>query len=76
MSPNALHPAQLALLSEQVQLPTLARLAVTFAVMVTVWDMNSRSRKSLARLEPYELDDIGLTDTQARKECNKWFCQR
>jgi len=76
MSPNALHPAQLALLNSQAQLPTLARVAVTVAVMLTKWDMNWRTRKALGRLEPFELDDIGLSPRDASNEANKRFYQR
>lgn len=76
MSPNALHPAQLALLNSQAQLPTLARVAVTVAVLLTKWDMNWRTRKALGRLDPYELDDIGLTPHQAKREADKRFYQR
>jgi len=76
MSPNALHPAQLAMLSEQVQLPTLARLSVTFAVIVTKWDMNRRTRLALKQLTPDELRDVGITPAQARHEANKRFYQR
>ncbi|MCK0121422.1 DUF1127 domain-containing protein [Loktanella sp. F6476L] len=76
MSSNAIHPAQLALLNSQAQLPTLARVAVTVAVMATKWDMNWRTRKALGRLDPYELDDIGLTSAEAKREANKRFYQR
>jgi uncharacterized protein YjiS (DUF1127 family) len=76
MSPNALHPAQLALLNGQAQLPTLARVAVTVAVMLTKWDMNWRTRKALGRLDPHELDDIGMCPRTAAREANKRFYQR
>lgn len=76
MSSNALHPAQLALLNSRAQLPTLARVAVTVAVLATKWDMNWRTRKALGRLDPFELNDIGLSSSQASKEANKRFYQR
>ena len=76
MSSNALHPAQLALLNSQAQLPTLARVAVTVAVLATKWDMNWRTRKALSRLDPHELDDIGLSPRDADREANKAFYQR
>ncbi len=76
MTSHALHPAQLALLNSKAQLPVLARVAVTIAVLVTKWDMNWRTRKALGRLEEYELSDIGLTPKQARREANKRFYQR
>ena len=76
MSPIAHHPAQLALLAAQTELPALARIAVTVAVMVTKWDMNWRTRRSLAKLEAHQLSDIGLTPDEARREANKRFYQR
>ncbi|MEL6640155.1 MAG: DUF1127 domain-containing protein [Pseudomonadota bacterium] len=76
MSPTTHHPAQLALLAAQSELPALARIAVTVAVVVTKWDMNWRTRKTLAKLEPHELSDVGLTPQEARREANKRFYQR
>lgn len=76
MSSHAFHHAQIALLNSQAELPTLARICVTAAVIVTKWDMNWRTRKALGRLEPYELDDIGLSPLEARREANKRFYQR
>ena len=76
MSINALHPAQLALLNGQAQLPTAARVAVTVAVLVTKWDMNRRTRKALARLDGHELLDIGLSPSEAKREADKRFYQR
>ena len=76
MSPIAHHPAQLALLAAQTELPAMARIAVTVAVMVTKWDMNWRTRRSLAKLEAHQLSDIGLTPDEARREANKRFYQR
>ena len=76
MSPIAHHPAQLALLAAQTELPALARIAVTVAVLVTKWDMNWRTRKALGRLDSHELSDIGLTPQEARREANKRFYQR
>ena len=61
----ALHPAQLSLLNAQASLPKLAQICVTAAVAVTVWDMRRRTRRSLARLDPHELRDIGLTPGMA-----------
>lgn len=72
----ALHTAQLSLLNSQASLPKLARICVIAAVAVTVWDMRRATRKSLSRLEPHELRDIGLTPGMARAEANKAFYQR
>ncbi len=76
MSPALSHPAQLAHLATQAELPALARLAVAFAVVVTKWDHNWRSRNALKRLEAHELDDVGLSPAAARREANKRFYQR
>ncbi|MEL6571125.1 MAG: DUF1127 domain-containing protein [Pseudomonadota bacterium] len=76
MSPITRHPAQLALLAAQTELPPLARIAVDVAVMVTKWDMNWRTRKALSKLEPHELSDVGLTPREARREADKRFYQR
>ena len=76
MSPQALHPAQLALLNAQARLPVAAQIAVTVAVVLTRWDMNWRTRKTSAKLEPHHLRDIGLTERAARIEANKRFYQR
>ncbi|SHE52700.1 protein of unknown function [Loktanella atrilutea] len=72
----ALHTAQLALLTNQQALPKLAQICVMAAVAVTVWDMRRKTRKSLSRLDPHELRDIGLTPGQARSEAAKVFFQR
>lgn len=75
MSPATRFPAQLAILSTRAELPTLARLAVAFAVMVTKWDQNRRTRQTLNGLSQHELKDIGLTSSEARREANKRFYQ-
>ncbi|MFZ3582631.1 DUF1127 domain-containing protein [Loktanella sp. DJP18] len=72
----ALHTAQLSLLNAQASLPKLAQICVIAAVAVTIWDMRRTTRKSLSRLEPHELRDIGLTAGMARAEANKAFFQR
>lgn len=54
-------------------LPMMARFAVKFAVVVTKWHHNARSRRALKRLDSRLLEDIGLTPTQARKEEKRPF---
>lgn len=72
---HALANAQIALLSTQPSLPVAARVFVTAAVVVTKWDMRQRTRKALLKLDHYELNDIGLTRTQALREAAKPFWQ-
>ena len=72
----ALHSAQLSLLNAQASLPKLAQICVIAAVAVTVWDMRRKTRKSLARLEPHSLRDIGLTPGMAQAEAAKLFFRR
>ena len=76
MASAALHTAQLSLLTAQASLPKLARICVTAAVAVTVWDMRRRTRRTLARLETHELRDVGLTPGMARREADKAFYRR
>ena len=54
-------------------LPVLAQWAVSFAVLITVWDQRARSRRALADLERAQLKDIGLTIEEARAEAHKSF---
>ncbi len=72
----ALHSTQLALLNSQKALPKLAQICVIAAVAVTVWDLRRTTRRSLSRLDPHELRDVGLTLGQAQREANKAFYQR
>lgn len=70
------HPASLIALNEiagRQQLPLLASVAVQVAVVLTRWEARRRTRKQLAKLEAYQLDDIGLTPFQAKTESQKPF---
>lgn len=40
------------------------------------WRLRSETRRALARLTPYELDDIGLTPDVAAREASKPFWQK
>lgn len=66
-------PAHLIHLSQRQSLPTLAQLAVSFAVLVTKWDVRRRTRRALATLEPHLLEDVGLTSDQALSEAYRPF---
>ena len=69
----AIHPAQIAVLAGQSQLPVVAGLAVRFAVIVTEWDLRRRTRQHLRDLPAYLLDDIGLERPAAIAEASKPF---
>lgn len=75
MSTASFTAPNLAYLHGQAQLPTVARLAVTIAVLAVKWDMNRRSRKTLSRLDPHQLRDIGISQSAAMTEANKRFYQ-
>lgn len=53
--------------------PVLAVIAVKFAVYVTTIATRRSTRKALARLEPWQLKDVGLTPQQARDESLRVF---
>lgn len=40
---------------------------------VYLWWQRARQRRALARLEPAQLDDIGVSAAQARRESSKPF---
>ncbi|MGJ8626567.1 MAG: DUF1127 domain-containing protein [Sulfitobacter sp.] len=54
-------------------LPIAAVIAVKFAVCVTKWGQNRRTRLHLAELDPHLLKDLGLTQEQARTEAARVF---
>jgi uncharacterized protein YjiS (DUF1127 family) len=73
--PHALHPAHIAALNHQAQLPLLANFAVRFAVVVTKWDMRSKTRCALKHLDEHLLVDIGVDQSAADAEASKPFWQ-
>lgn len=70
---HALPSAHISLLTSQNPMPLVARLLVKAAVLVTKWDIQRRTRVELKHLEPWELDDIGLTQVDADCEAAKPF---
>ncbi len=73
---HALQTAQqINVLNAQAHLPVVARVAVTFAVLVTKWDTRRKTRKALKHLEPHLLHDIGLDRPSALAEAAKPFWQ-
>ena len=56
---------------KQLMVREIARVTAT----VKTWAMRSRSRRQLAELDDFLLDDIGLTKTQVARESDKPFWQ-
>jgi uncharacterized protein YjiS (DUF1127 family) len=54
-------------------LPTLANVALRIAVVLTLWTQRRRSRQALANLTDAQLNDIGISRTQAREEAKRPF---
>lgn len=53
--------------------PAIAVIAVKFAVYVTKSATRRRTRKALKQLEPWQLNDVGLTPKQAHDESIRVF---
>ena len=62
-------------LRENNALPIVSVLAVEFAVTVSKWTARHRTRKALSQLSARDLDDVGLTPMQARREAARMFWQ-
>lgn len=62
-------------LRENNALPIVSVLAVEFAVTVSKWTTRHRTRKALSQLSARDLDDVGLTPMQARREAARMFWQ-
>ena len=70
---HALPSAQISMLSIQGPMPLVARLLVKAAVVVTKWDIQRRTRVELKHLDPWLLEDIGLSQFDAQREAAKPF---
>lgn len=55
------------------QPPLLARCAIWFAVKLTEWDMNHRTRSQLRQLSDRQLRDIGIERDAANTEAARPF---
>ena len=53
--------------------PIVAQIAVKFAVLVTYWATRRRTRLALSQLEPWQLNDVGLTRDEAYAEASRVF---
>ncbi len=62
----------LSILSEP-GVPFAAQIAVKFAVLLTTWATRRRTRLALSRLEPWQLQDVGLTPDVAFDEARRVF---
>lgn len=60
-------------LPQAMPLPPISRLLMAAAVTVARWEMNTRTRKSLEKLDNHLLCDIGLTQAEAKVEWDKPF---
>ena len=54
-------------------LPPMASIAVRFAAVLLKWDTRRHTRKALAQLEVWQLDDVGLTRAAALTEARQPF---
>ena len=55
------------------RLPTSAQVLIWIAATLTRWSLNRRTRRTLAGLTDWELDDIGVSRDQAEAEARKPF---
>ena len=72
MTRSITHP-QMDILTGKQRIPAVAQIAVAFAVMVTKWDINRRTRRTLSALEPHLLRDIGISPGDAAQEAARPF---
>ncbi|QUJ77592.1 DUF1127 domain-containing protein [Sulfitobacter albidus] len=63
----------LTLLNGAQDLPLAAVVSVKFAACVTKWATRRRTRLALKALEPWQLQDVGLTPDAADTEAAKVF---
>ncbi|MEL6551207.1 MAG: DUF1127 domain-containing protein [Pseudomonadota bacterium] len=76
MTTQTLTLNQLKQLDRHVRLPALATLFVLLALVVTKWAMRAQTRAQLRDLPSHILEDIGVTEAEARREADKRFWQR
>ncbi len=54
-------------------IPPLAGIALQVAYQTVVWSNRVNTRKALARLDKAQLDDIGVSEAEAKTELRKPF---
>jgi uncharacterized protein YjiS (DUF1127 family) len=57
----------------RIEIPVVAAAVLKMAHMLVVWSDRANTRRQLQSMNAYRLDDIGLTETQARTEYLKPF---
>jgi len=65
----------LSTLTDSPRLPLIANWLVSVACRITIWDQRRRSRIDLKSLDDHLLEDIGVTQFEARKEAARPFWQ-
>jgi uncharacterized protein YjiS (DUF1127 family) len=70
------HVHDLSALSARPTLAPAVRFAVKVAFVLMTWDETYRTRRTLKRLTPDQLDDIGVSRSQAMKEAKRPFWKR
>ena len=70
-----LSPDTLAYLGQARGVPALAFVAVEFAACVSKWALRRQTRRTLTQLTVWQLNDVGLTPLEARREASKAFWQ-
>ncbi len=60
-------------LNTTAKLPTLSVVLVNTAARYALWHRNHVTRKRLAGLSAYELEDIGMTQAEAQSEARRPF---
>ncbi|WP_187430038.1 hypothetical protein ROLI_023190 [Roseobacter fucihabitans] len=66
-------PESMAYLAQVKTMPTVAIVALEFAVCVSKWATRRATRRALKQLTVWQLEDVGLTPRQAHSEASKVF---
>lgn len=66
----------LAALAADRRLPGGSKLLIWIAAQVALWVHNVKTRRELALMDPHLLNDIGMTELEARRELVKPFWHR
>lgn len=69
---------QLSALQSRVAIAPLSRLAVAVAYTLMIWDERYRSRRAILEMTPDQLEDVGLSKSEALREAATpfyWSCR-